>query len=251
MAQILLVHGAWHGAWCWNGFAEHLGRRGHGVRTVQLRGHDGPGRLWHRIRDYVDDVRAAVDELAEPPLLVGHSMGGFAVQKFLERGRAAGAVLMAPVPPWGVMALTARIALRHPLLFLESNLRLRLGPLLSTRKLVRELMFTPDTPADIVDSCAAQVHDESYLAFLDMLLLVRVRTSRVRAPMLVLGASRDSMFTTAEVRKTARAYGTEAEIFDGIGHDMMLDVGWQRVADRVDAWATELSARPVAAAGSP
>jgi alpha-beta hydrolase superfamily lysophospholipase len=250
MAQILLVHGAWHGAWCWEGFAEHLGQRGHGVRVVPLRGHDRPGRIWHRIRHYVEDVRAAVAELAEPPILVGHSMGGFAVQKFLEQGHAAGAVLMASVPPWGVVSLTARMALRHPLAFLASNLRLRLRPLLSTPALVRELMFTPDTPAEIVDSCAARVNDESYLAFLDMLLFVRVRTSRVRAPLLVLGGSRDTMFTAAQVRKTARLYGTDAELFDGMGHDMMLDVGWQRVADRVGAWAAELSARPAAAAGS-
>ena len=259
MAQILLVHGAWHGGWCWEDFAAHLGRRGRDVRIVPLRGHDRPGRIWHRISHYVEDIRAAVAELAEPPLLVGHSMGGFAVQKFLERGQAAGAVLMAPAPPWGVMATTARLALRHPLAFLEANLRLRLRPLLSTPELVRDLMFTPDTPADIVDGCAARVHDESYLAFLDMLLLVRVRTSRIRAPLLVLGAAGDPIFTPEQVRRTARVYGTQAEIFDRMGHDMMLDVGWQRVADRIDAWAAELSARaarspagpPAEAAGSP
>ena len=32
------------------------------------------------------------------------------------------------------------------------------------------------------------------------------------------------------------SYDTQAELFDGMGHDMTLDAGWERVADRVDAW---------------
>ncbi|HKE20130.1 MAG TPA: alpha/beta fold hydrolase [Kofleriaceae bacterium] len=245
MAQIVLVHGAWHGSWCWDDFAARLAGRGHGVRAAELRGHARPsGRIWHRIRDYVADLESAVADLAEPPILVGHSMGGFVVQKFLERGDAAGAVLMAPTPPWGVIRTTARIALRHPLAFLAANLRLRLRPLVATPALVRDLLFTAATPADIIERACARVWDESYRAYLDMLLFVRARPRRVRAPLLVLGGERDVVFTAAQVRRTARAYGTEAEIFDGLGHDLMLDAGWERVADRIDAWARDPRARP-------
>jgi alpha-beta hydrolase superfamily lysophospholipase len=56
--------------------------------------------------------------------------------------------------------------------------------------------------------------------------------------MLVLGAARDGIIAAAHVHRTARAYGTRAEIFDGMGHDMMLEPGWQRVADRIDAWVS-------------
>ena len=41
------------------------------------------------------------------------------------------------------------------------------------------------------------------------------------------------------VRRTARAYRTEAEVFPSMGHDVMLDVGWQAVADRIDTWIRE------------
>jgi hypothetical protein len=42
--------------------------------------------------------------------------------------------------------------------------------------------------------------------------------------------------TRAEVHDTARAYATDAEIFEGIGHNMMLEPGWAAVAGRIRSW---------------
>ena len=57
--------------------------------------------------------------------------------------------------------------------------------------------------------------------------------------MLVLGAEKDAVFGVDEVEATARAYNTKAEIFKGMGHDMMLEPGWQAVADRIMGWLQE------------
>lgn len=103
---------------------------------------------------------------------------------------------------------------------------------------MRELFFTPDTPRSIVDRCVPRLQDESYLAFLNMLFMLP-RPNHIWAPVLVFGAERDAIFTTDEVRRTALAYRTDAEIFTGMGHDMMLEEGWSLVADRIDAWVRE------------
>jgi len=236
MADILLVHGAWHGPWCWTHFAERLTACGHRVRTVELRGHDRPrGRIWHRVRHYVEDVERAAAGFPAPPVLVGHSLGGLVVQKYLEHHPAPGAVLMASIPPWGTIGAIARLFRQHPMVWLKANLLLRLKPFVSTAKLVRGLFFTPRTPQTIVDTCFTRLQDESYLAFIDT-MVVLPQPRRVDAPMLVLGAEEDAFFTVDEVRRTARAYRTEAEIFPGMGHDMMLDTDWPKVADRIDAW---------------
>lgn len=213
---------------------------------MRLRGHDGqPGRIWHRIRDYVEDVERAAAEFDQPPIPVGHSVGGFLAQKYLEQNPAPGAVLMASVPAGGVVGATARLAARHPVAFAKANARLRLRPLVSTSALVRDLFFTADTPRAVVDSCQAQLQDDSYLAFLDLLLfLAKATPRRVQAPVLVLGAEHDGLFTVGEQRRTARAYRTEAEVFPGMGHDMMLDQGWEEVADRIDAWLRRLLRLP-------
>ena len=56
----------------------------------------------------------------------------------------------------------------------------------------------------------------------------------------VLGAERDGFFTLAELRRTAAADGVEAEVFSGMGHNLMLDQGWPQVADRIDTWVRGL-----------
>ena len=78
MASFLLVHGAWQGAWCWREIVSRLESRGHRAVAIDLPGHGQeatPGKsiLLH---DYVEAVIRALDGIEEPPLLVGHSMGG-------------------------------------------------------------------------------------------------------------------------------------------------------------------------------
>lgn len=75
---ILLVHGAWHGAWCWAPLQERLSSLGIRSVAIDLPGHGARRRLpWLvRWRDYIEAVRDAAVEFDVPPIVVGHSMGG-------------------------------------------------------------------------------------------------------------------------------------------------------------------------------
>jgi hypothetical protein len=249
MAGILLVHGAWHGPWCWDGVAERLAALGHQVEAVRLRGHDDPpGRIWHRVHHYLQDVHDAAAGFIEPPVLVGHSISALVVQRYLERGRARGAVLLAPLPHHGTLPAIVRLTARHPMVMLEANLSLRLRPVVATPGLVRELFFTPQTPQALVDDTFARLQDESWPAFIDS-VVVWPRPRRVQVPVLVLGAEHDGFFTLAELRRTAAAYRTQAEILPGMGHDLMLDQGWPQVADRIHTWIRETPSPGTTATG--
>ncbi|BBX95653.1 alpha/beta hydrolase [Mycobacterium lacus] len=239
---LLFVHGAWHAAWCWDEhFLAFFADRGYACCAPSLRGHGAsPGKerlRWTGIEDYVGDVAATAAQLPTKPVLIGHSMGGFVIQKYLEHHTAAGAILVATIPPTGVLRVTLYIARRYPAPFLKVHASLRLAPLVGTPELVRDLLFCASTPDSNVETCRRRVQDESYRAFLDMLALDLVKTKHVnRVPMLVLGAEHDAIVSERQIRRTAAVYGADAQIFPDMGHDMMLEPGWRAVAERIDGW---------------
>jgi pimeloyl-ACP methyl ester carboxylesterase len=243
-APILFVHGAWHGAWCWDEhFLDYFAQQGYAVIAPSLRKHGGSYGSMRprgaRISQYVSDVAEVAAQFPTPPVLVGHSMGGLVVQRYLERHPAKGAVLMASCPPSGVAGLTLRYAVRHPIPFVSANLQTRLYPIVGTPQLARDALFPVGMPQGQVDRYFKQIQDESYLAYLDMMMFGLPRRGRIRrsqVPMLVLGAAQDHIFTPGEVRATARAYRAPVEIFPDMAHDMMLDPRWQTVADSILAW---------------
>jgi alpha-beta hydrolase superfamily lysophospholipase len=105
--------------------------------------------------------------------------------------------------------------------------------------IARKWFYSPATPEADVARYAGLLCDESQRVALELCRSNRIDVSQVTAPLLVLGAALDACITTAEVRDTARAYGTSAEIFDAMGHNMMLEPGWETVAERIDSWLTE------------
>lgn len=82
-ATLVLVHGAWHGRWCWERLTPLLERRGVPWRTVDLpsvqaprsRSADAPPGL----PEDAEAVRAALAGLAGPIVLCGHSYGGMVI----------------------------------------------------------------------------------------------------------------------------------------------------------------------------
>jgi alpha-beta hydrolase superfamily lysophospholipase len=242
---VLFIHGAWHGAWCWaEYFLPYFSEKGFPSYALSLRGHgESEGRehlRWTRISDYVSDVEMAVSKMAETPVLVGHSMGGLVVQKYLENNDAPAAVLLASVPVRGVLGATMKIACRHPLQFLKANLCLRFYHIVGKPNLTREAFFSEEISAEELRGYFARIQDESYLGFLDMLAFNLPNSEKVQTNMLVLGAENDRIFSRSEVEATAEAYGTRPRIFPNMAHDMMLEPGWKQVADEIIQWFDRL-----------
>ena len=241
---VLFVHGMWHAAWCWaEHFLPYFAQHGYSSHALSLRGHgasEGRERLrWTSLTDYVADVAQVVGQLPSPPVLIGHSMGGMVVQKYLESHQALAAALLASAPPKGVIPATLRVARKHPFLFLKANLTLSMYPIIGTPSLTREAFFSADMSEENVKAYFDRMQDESYRAYLDMMFLALPRPAQVQTPMLVLGAGNDILISPADVEATARAYGTQAEFFPDMAHDMMLEAGWQAVADRILGWLDE------------
>ncbi len=77
--EVVLVHGAWHGSWCWEPLREILERRG--VRTHAPDLNSG-GEHAAGLSGFYDDARAVrqlTDSIDAPVVLAGHSYGGLVV----------------------------------------------------------------------------------------------------------------------------------------------------------------------------
>jgi pimeloyl-ACP methyl ester carboxylesterase len=86
MAHFILVHGAWHGGWCWSHVVPRLEALGHRVEAPDLPSHGADPRpaVGVTLEDYASSVRALVDDAPEPVVLVGHSMGGLVIGRVSE-----------------------------------------------------------------------------------------------------------------------------------------------------------------------
>lgn len=84
---IHLVHGAWHGSWCWSKVASMLEAQGQRVvaRDLPGLGEDRTSATEISLKTYVDSICDQLTEEAEPVLLLGHSMGGIVISEVAER----------------------------------------------------------------------------------------------------------------------------------------------------------------------
>ena len=88
MTTFVLVHGASHGSWCWDKVVPLLESQGHDVIAVDLPGNTygefdvPPSQV--TLSSYADYVCKVLDELDEPVVLVGHSLGGLTITQAAE-----------------------------------------------------------------------------------------------------------------------------------------------------------------------
>jgi pimeloyl-ACP methyl ester carboxylesterase len=242
---LLFVHGKWHGAWCWNEhFLPYFATHGYDCTALSLRGHAGSegseGLRWYSIADYVSDVEQVAGQFDTPPVIIGHSMGGFITQKYIEKhSETPAAVLLTALPPYGLWPTTFKLLFHEPLVVLKVLATLRLYPVIETTKLARWVLFSDDMPDETVEAYRSKMTDESFRAFIDESGLNLVRPKQVKTPLLVIGAQNDTVIFPRLVENTAHIYNTKAEIFADMAHDVMLEAGWEKVAKRVLDWLAE------------
>ena len=113
LPRVVLVHGAWHGAWCWSALTPLLEAAGHEVSAVEL---PSAGDVGDLAAD-VAVVRAVIEQSNEPTIVVAHSYGGMPMTQasgvlpqvshlvylcsfMLDRGESLLGALDNELPPW-------------------------------------------------------------------------------------------------------------------------------------------------------
>ena len=94
MSTYVLIHGAWHGGWCWSRVAPRLRALGHDVHAPSLAGMGEHAHLLNRqitVDTQVEGVVAYMESCElEKPVLVGHSYGGLIITGVADRLHGTG-----------------------------------------------------------------------------------------------------------------------------------------------------------------
>jgi pimeloyl-ACP methyl ester carboxylesterase len=241
---ILFLHGAWHGAWCWEDyFLPYFADKGFSAHSMSLRGHGkSEGRKdlrWFSVNDYVTDLLQVVRSLPEPPIIVAHSFGAFILQKYLEHYDTPAAVLVAPAPARGGVSYTLRAARSMPGSLLRTTFTFSPYHLVGSVERAHALFFSSTVPRADVEKHFARLQDDSFRAYLDFMGFGLPDTNIIRTrniPMLILAAEQDRIFPTREIQALGALYNSEVQVLPNTAHDVMLEPTWQDTADRILAW---------------
>jgi pimeloyl-ACP methyl ester carboxylesterase len=246
-----MVHGAFCAGWAFDAFRKPFEAAGHSVVAPDLPGHgvglDGGAVVGQSMSDYAAALRRVIETQAEPPIVIGHSLGGLVAQMAATRSRVAGLILLAPSAPWGVSGSTAEEAISAVSLY-------ALGPYWA-------LAIDPDYPAarrylfDRLPRAArraafARLVPESGRAlwetlnwWLDPFATTSVPLDAVRAPVLAMVGADDAIHPPATVRATARRIRGETLEFPGMSHWLVGEPGWEDVAGACLDWIDGLETR--------
>lgn len=231
---LLFVHGLWHAAWAFDNWLDAAAQSGFPAHAVSLRAHGASegSRRTATLNGHVSDVVRTIATLPEPPVLVGHSMGGLVTQVAAARVPVRALVLVASIPAHPAVGSLAAVTRRHPLDALRI-VALQTTPL-------RPSYFFHRLDEAQARAYAARMVPESPIVQYQLLLHRPPGRPLGGAPVLVLGSPEDRLVPVRDLRRTAGRYDATLEEFPGMGHDLMLDEGWDKVFDVMDRWLAAL-----------
>lgn len=253
---LILIHGAWLSARSWEQFSEYFSSRGFDVSAPEWpRKHGDVEALRAEaeelaglgLAEIVDHYAALIDELDEPPVLIGHSFGGLIVELLLDRGLGRAGVALSPAPPKGILVLpfsslkAASPALAHP--------SKRRGIVSLTREEFTYGFvntFTPEAAAAAYERYAVpetgRIFYEAGFANFSLHPPSQVHFSNEdRAPLLIVGADQDHTVPASVSRAQYDKYGrssarTDYLEFEGRPHLFVVGDGADEVAAAIDSW---------------
>lgn len=254
---IVMLHGAFAGSWCFESWRPWFQDRGwrtlaldlphHGARNTE---ESSTALAAMGLQDYADDVAGQIATLPEKPILIGHSMGGLIAQILAARDLCRAAVLLTPAPTWGALPSSHReIGVALNLFNAGTFWSQVLEPVYEVAREDSLQQFSEAEARRIFERCGP----ESGRALFEMIFWMfdvrrasHVNAVNVECPLLVVGASEDLVISAATARKTAEKYqhvSTYLE-FEGFGHMLLLEPGWEQIAQACLEWIGETENMP-------
>ena len=219
MTAFVLVHGGFHGSWCWEPVIKPLRSAGHRVEAVDMPGRPGgPMRSCIDLASYGEAVAAAIDRVGEPVVLAVHSAGGVAASLAVQlRPEAISRLVFvnALLPNAGETALDI-VARGGP-----DCVLLREGALLPSTDGATLSIDSPETAIDAFYNCCETSTAKEAAAKLvpEPLLPARqplaVTAARFGVPKTYVGSKNDHCLSWALQQQMSEEYGARFVELDG------------------------------------
>jgi pimeloyl-ACP methyl ester carboxylesterase len=258
---VVMIHGAFCGPWSLDGFRRQFEQAGYAVRVPALRFHDAsppPEALATTgLADFCADLEEELAALKAPPVLLGYSMGGLLAQLLAARKKVRALVLVAPSAPWGVPPSTLFEIGAAQALLLNTGFWNRILEPNRDAALATSFNLLPREARDQVFSRMVPESGRATFEILhwgmDMNRASEVDCAKVACPLLFLSGAEDRINPPGTVARAAALYKGRAchETFPGMGHWLIGEPGWEKVARRALEWLDGLEAPGTAASESP
>ncbi len=241
---IMMQHGMWHGAWCWQPWQELLAEWGWESHAISLPAHglspeQRPLPLC-TLDYYLSFLKAEIDRLPRRPILMGHSMGGALTQWYLRYvGDLEAAVLVAPWTAHSVwMAGTLPAIQRDPDIVRRMVLEWDATSWVNTPDRAAKTLLS-DRAVVSGAELDAQLGGESVLATYQHNPPFWKPPTDVNTPMLWLAAEKDGTLMLSAQEKSAAHYGADYVVVEAAGHNLMMEWNWRETAVSINDWLTE------------
>lgn len=246
---IFMIHGMFGGTWCWENFRAYFEQAGYQCLVPVLRLHEvsplappPPGLGSLSLLDYASDLEAQIRALPQPPIIMGHSMGGLLTQILAGRGLGKAAVCLCPASPRGVLALKWSVIKTFRGHLLRWGFwRLPHRPSFAEASYGFLHLLSPERQREIH---GLMVHESGRAAAeigfwpYDRKRASAVDAKGMRCPMLVVAGGQDRATPSGVVRKLEKKYAPLATFreFPQHAHSIMNEEGWPEVAAFVHGW---------------
>ncbi|MBU1093042.1 MAG: alpha/beta hydrolase [Firmicutes bacterium] len=237
---LVFIHGAAGGAWYFESFLSYFSNKGFDCYAFSLRGHgksDGYDELnTFGLDDYVDDLKSVINRLEEKPIVIGHSMGGAIVQKYLSKDQdhLAGALLLASAEAGGISDDSPLgLFFSDSRGFLRSMRQMYPNQDLSLETLINETIFSNRFSTQELKEIRLKLTKESSKVKKDLLKPFMTGNEKIKIPIYVIGSLGDHIVTKDKTEKTAKAFGVEPIFIDDLCHFMTIDPDWEKAAEAI------------------
>jgi len=237
---ILMQHGMWHGAWCWQHWQALFACWGWETHAISLPGHgrspvQRPIR-WATLNYYFEFLKTEIERLPRRPVLMGHSMGGALTQWYLKHcGEIPAAVLVAPWPAHNILPSVFRSTLRDPLGAFLCMLAWTAAPMVRNPARAAKLFIQPGallSPEELY----ARLGPESWWVLWQYNPLFWSPAKRTSVPLLWLAGGVDMLISELESRRSAAHYQAEYVVVPGAGHNLMFEKQYRETAETIHGW---------------